>query len=96
MRADWDSSGFSRLPLRKDARLINEARNSKRERTELGQAPTYKNRAEGRRTMKKVLEELIGLISLIVEKVRTWHMSRRETKRRAKEAEYRERLRRMR
>ncbi len=46
--------------------------------------------------MKKILEELIGLISLIVEKVRTWRMSRREAKRRQKEAEYRERLGRMR
>jgi len=42
--------------------------------------------------MKKVLEELIGLISLIVERVRTWRMTRREARRREKEAEYRERL----
>ena len=45
--------------------------------------------------MRKALEELIGLISLIVEKVRIWRMSRREAKRRQKEGEYRERLRRL-
>jgi hypothetical protein len=42
--------------------------------------------------MKKVLEELLGLISFIVERVRTWRMTRREARRREKEAEYRERL----
>jgi|YNPNPStandDraft_1061719.scaffolds.fasta_scaffold108454_3 hypothetical protein len=45
--------------------------------------------------MKKLIAEIVSLASLIVERVGQWRRARRERKRRAKEAEYRDKLRRL-
>ncbi len=43
--------------------------------------------------MKRLMADIIGLVAALVRRIAEWRRARRERKRRAKEAEYRAKLR---